>query len=324
MDYLELINRYWNEVDMKGWSPVETNIYFRLLEICHRSGWENPFSLPNTRAVALMSITENTLCVGRESLARKGLIRFKKGSRRSNPPMYCFPEKINEDWVFPDDFIQEYKVKSDLKQTEKLEIEEIPRKEKPLEEFPIVPYKENPPQQPEVKTVLPTRTQEEIELEKFDRLLQEVVDGKHQIWIDEMRKKQGIDDVVGYLPSFRSHAIANARIYKVTNINDFKQYFNVSFRYFVNKPPIETLMELRDKAEPGKDFYKFCEWMQKTQSNVARNLTPLTEAELNYLVNTFTKQKVFKAIMDMNNNLGFVEKYFSLYTTLINWLRNER
>jgi len=104
MNYIELINRYWQEVEIEGWTPVETDIYFRLLDICNRSGWKNPFTLPNPRAVALMAVTENTLAAGRDRLVMKGLIGFKRGSRRKDAPTYCFPEKIDGEWVFPESF----------------------------------------------------------------------------------------------------------------------------------------------------------------------------------------------------------------------------
>ncbi len=104
MNYIELINRYWQEVDVKGFTPTETNIYFRLLDICNRLGWKNPFFLSNPRAVALMAVAENTLAAGRDKLVMKGLIGFKRGSRRKDTPMYCFPDKIDGEWVFPDGF----------------------------------------------------------------------------------------------------------------------------------------------------------------------------------------------------------------------------
>lgn len=104
MNYIELINRYWQEVEIEGWTPAETEIYFRLLDICNRSGWKNPFTLPNPRAVALMAVTENTLAAGRDRLVMKGLIGFRRGSRRKDAPTYCFPEKIEGEWKFPESF----------------------------------------------------------------------------------------------------------------------------------------------------------------------------------------------------------------------------
>ena len=51
-----------------------------------------------------MAVTENTLAAGRDKLVMKGLIGFKRGSRRKDTPMYCFPEKIDGEWVFPNGF----------------------------------------------------------------------------------------------------------------------------------------------------------------------------------------------------------------------------
>lgn len=51
-----------------------------------------------------MAVTENTLAAGRDRLVMKGLIGFRKGSRRKDAPTYCFPEKIDGEWVFPESF----------------------------------------------------------------------------------------------------------------------------------------------------------------------------------------------------------------------------
>lgn len=124
MNYIELINRYWQEVDIKGWTPVETEIYFRLLDYCNRSGWRNPFTLPNPRAVALMAVTENTLAAGRDKLVMKGLIGFRKGSRRKDAPMYCFPEKVDGEWVLPDCFTADFTSNIEPKQGAKSRVKQ--------------------------------------------------------------------------------------------------------------------------------------------------------------------------------------------------------
>lgn len=100
MDYVELINRYWQEVDIKGWTSIETEIYFRLLDFCNRSGWRNPFTLPNPRAVALMAINENAFSSGLEQLVDKGLIRAEKDFESRNIT-FLFPEKVDGEWTFP-------------------------------------------------------------------------------------------------------------------------------------------------------------------------------------------------------------------------------
>lgn len=101
MNYIELINRFWQEVEMKDFLPSEACVYFRLLDICNKLGWQNPFSLSNSRAVALMAMNEKTFRAIRDKLGGRGLIEFKKGKKRESAPMYCFPEKAENGWVFP-------------------------------------------------------------------------------------------------------------------------------------------------------------------------------------------------------------------------------
>ena len=116
-----------------------------------------------------------------------------------------------------------------------------PNKEIPPKERSPIPPKEYTPKETDNNNILLTRTREEAELWRFDKLLQEVVDGKHRMWEDEMRKKHRIDNVVDYLPSFRSHVIANAKMAAVTDVNGFKRYFNVAFRFFSKSSPLELL-----------------------------------------------------------------------------------
>ncbi len=167
------------------------------------------------------------------------------------------------------------------------------------------------------------RTREERELEKFDSLLQEVVDGKYQIWEDQMRKKFGIDNVIDYLPSFRDHAIANSKVTSVGDTNEFKRYFVNSFRYFTKSNPIEMLTRYRENSQSEK-FIKYCDWVKSKASNVAKGIVPLTEEELNNLTDAFGSKAVFNAILDLNNREDLISKYFSLYRTLINWLEKDR
>lgn len=101
INYIEMINRFWQEVEMKDFLPSEACVYFRLLDICNKLGWQNPFSLSNSRAVALMAMNEKTFRAVRDKLGGRGLIEFRKGKKRESAPMYCFPEKTDDGWVFP-------------------------------------------------------------------------------------------------------------------------------------------------------------------------------------------------------------------------------
>lgn len=101
INYIEMINRFWQEVEMKDFLPSEACVYFRLLDVCNKLGWQNPFSLSNSRAVALMAMNEKTFRAIRDKLGGRGLIEFRKGKKRESAPMYCFPEKTDEGWFFP-------------------------------------------------------------------------------------------------------------------------------------------------------------------------------------------------------------------------------
>lgn len=114
-NYIKLIKRFWSEVEMKDFLPSEACVYFRLLEICNRLGWQNPFSLSNSRAVALMALNEKTFRAIRDKLAERGLIEYRKGKRREANPMYCIPIESDGEWVFPwGDFLA---VKNTVKNT---------------------------------------------------------------------------------------------------------------------------------------------------------------------------------------------------------------
>lgn len=101
LNYIELINRFWQEVEMKDFLPSEACVYFRLLDVCNKLGWQNPFSLSNSRAVALTAMNEKTFRAVRDKLAGRGLIGFRKGKRRENPPLYCFPVESDKGLIFP-------------------------------------------------------------------------------------------------------------------------------------------------------------------------------------------------------------------------------
>lgn len=86
---------------MKDFLPSEACVYFRLLDVCNRLGWQNPFSLSNSRAVALTAMNEKTFRAVRDKLAERGLIGFRKGKRRESSPQYCFPVETDNGLVFP-------------------------------------------------------------------------------------------------------------------------------------------------------------------------------------------------------------------------------
>lgn len=88
MNYIELINTFWQIRRIRAFSSHEADFYFALMQECNLRGWENPFECPNGLICAITGMSENTLMTVRQRLQDKGLIKFEKGRRRSCAPLY--------------------------------------------------------------------------------------------------------------------------------------------------------------------------------------------------------------------------------------------
>ena len=320
MTYIELLDEFWKQDRVNPMSPLDAKFYFYLLDECNKRQWINPFELQSRITEISLMITRKTIGEVRNRLKQRGLIDFISATNKptiyrinnvaeSNDCLFnCFSQvAIKKPLRVQFGNIQGYNSET---------IKETPSKEK----SPIPPKEYTPKESDNNINNSSLRTREEIELEKFDSFLQDVLDGNHQVWEDQMRKKHGIDNVVDYLPSFRNHVIANAKMGSVSDINGFKKYFNVCFRFFAKINPIEQLQHYLDNSE-NENFRKFCKWVLAKAPNVARGIIPLTEEELDNLISTYGTKEVFTAILDLNNREDLINKYFSLYRTLINWLK---
>jgi hypothetical protein len=88
MNYIELINQFWQMRRSKRITSIEADLYFYLLKECNERHWENPFSHPNMLICATIGCTEKTLIEVRNRLKQKGLIDFEPGERRLRNPVY--------------------------------------------------------------------------------------------------------------------------------------------------------------------------------------------------------------------------------------------
>ena len=102
MNYLKLVNRFWQSVGIEDFLPAEAAVYFRLLDICNRLDWRNPFALSNARAAVMMGMSVRRFRAVRQMLVERGLIRCREGVRRRSAPLYCFPVEQNGRWIFPE------------------------------------------------------------------------------------------------------------------------------------------------------------------------------------------------------------------------------
>lgn len=330
LNYIELINRFWQEVEIEGFLPSEACVYFRLLDVCNKLGWQNPFSLSNVRAVALMGMTEKSFRTVRDKLVSRGLISFRQGSRREKAPEYCFPISIDGEIVFPWDSKKKkeplqdvlgvnFTAKREVKTTAKREV----KREANATAINKLKHKQKQNISDDIDAGTSASTNEEgISIARFDSFIQDVFDGKLQVWEDSMRIKFGIEDVKDYLPSFRQHAIATGNIDKILNIRDFRFYFQNSYEYFTKQRPIEVLAQYTREAK-SEDYKKFCNFLKDKAPNAAAEMIPLSEDEFWKLKGCYDSQKIGNAVLEINNREYKFYKRNSLLQTIKSYLANE-
>lgn len=310
MTYVELLSEFWRQNGFKPFGAMDATVYFYLVHQCYIRDWLSPFELQTRNLELALGITRKSIQESKNRLKQRGMIDFTDGNR-GKTPSYSILGLNNS-------YVSHRNVSVNISGNISGNINGNTSKER----SPIPPKEYNILSGDDDDISIP-RTREEESLEKFDSLLQEVVDGKHQIWEEQMCMKYGIDNVVDYLPSFRNHVISNAKEKSVSNMADFRRYFNVAFRYFSKSSPIEQLMQYRN-ASKSENFIKYCDWVRSKAPNVANGIIPLTEEELDNLTETFGKKEVFTAILDLNNREDLIAKYFALYRTLIKWLKRDQ
>lgn len=88
MNYIELINDFWQLHAEEQFSPVEGMMYFHLLDVSNRLGWKNPFKQSNQRIASVLGVTEKTIQTARKHLEEALLIQYKHGDGRKYVSTY--------------------------------------------------------------------------------------------------------------------------------------------------------------------------------------------------------------------------------------------
>lgn len=95
MNYIELINQFW-ELDTEcSFSGVQAKLYFAILNYANRLNWKEPLSIPNTRLLATLGISKSALGKARQRLMDTGLIEYKHRTTRL-AGLYWYSEKTNK------------------------------------------------------------------------------------------------------------------------------------------------------------------------------------------------------------------------------------
>lgn len=88
MNYISLINKFW-ELDAEiHFSDKEIALYFHLLNTCNRLTWKNPFGQSNAMMIARFGWGKSSFDFAKKKLKDVGLIDFKPGDGRGNVYTY--------------------------------------------------------------------------------------------------------------------------------------------------------------------------------------------------------------------------------------------
>ena len=96
MNYIELINQFWQTRRSKRITNLQADLYYYLLQECNVRGWENPFEVSNKFICANIGITEPSLIDARNRLQQLGLIDFQGGKRNVISPVYYLKCNLND------------------------------------------------------------------------------------------------------------------------------------------------------------------------------------------------------------------------------------
>lgn len=83
-----LMHCFWKENDYTPFSTAEIALYFFLLHRMNSRRWRMPVKCPTSLVCRSIMVSKQTVLTARESLRKRGMITFSKGSGRDNIPAY--------------------------------------------------------------------------------------------------------------------------------------------------------------------------------------------------------------------------------------------
>lgn len=81
MNYIELINNFWELDEHWQFTCCETRLYFYLIKTANRLGWVNNWTHSDAKTAANVGVSENSLKTARNRLIQSELIEFKAGGK---------------------------------------------------------------------------------------------------------------------------------------------------------------------------------------------------------------------------------------------------
>jgi hypothetical protein len=80
VNYIKLINNFWNKEIEKRFSPIETRLFFILLNYSNKLQWKKYLHLSNKKLISEIGCSKNAFFNARNNLQKAGLIRYAKGT----------------------------------------------------------------------------------------------------------------------------------------------------------------------------------------------------------------------------------------------------
>lgn len=78
MNYIALINSFWDSATTNPLSTGQVSLYFALLHVCNRSNWTEWFQAPNQVLSVLTGLSRSGILKARNELKQRGLIDFRE------------------------------------------------------------------------------------------------------------------------------------------------------------------------------------------------------------------------------------------------------
>ena len=78
MNYLSIINAFWDSATTNPLSTGQVSLYMALLHVCNRSNWTEWFQAPNQVLSVLTGLSRSGILKARNELKQRGVIDFKE------------------------------------------------------------------------------------------------------------------------------------------------------------------------------------------------------------------------------------------------------
>jgi len=96
VNYIDLINSFWDLATTNPLSTGQVSLYFALLHVCNRSYWTEWFSAPNQVLSILTGLSRTGILKARNELKQRGLIDFKeRGTKATSYKLTMLNSKQN-------------------------------------------------------------------------------------------------------------------------------------------------------------------------------------------------------------------------------------